>query len=53
MSAELGIYCLILACIAALFLAVVPLIGLQLNRDKLIASARFYVIIQFVFIALS
>ncbi len=53
MSAELGIYCLILACIAALFLAVVPLIGLQLNRDHFIASARYYVFIQFVFIALS
>lgn len=53
MIAELGLFSLILALIASLALAVIPLIGLQFKRTDWMDTAKTYVITQFFFIALT
>ena len=53
MIAELGLFSLILALIASIMLAVIPLVGVQLNRSDWMSAAKIYVIGQFFFIALS
>lgn len=53
MIAELGLFSLILALIASLALALIPLAGLQYKRIDWIDSATTYVIAQFFFIALA
>ncbi|ARB90899.1 heme lyase CcmF/NrfE family subunit [Legionella longbeachae] len=53
MIAELGLFSLILALIASIMLAVIPLAGVQLNRNDWMNAARVYAVCQFFFIALS
>lgn len=53
MIAELGLFSLILALIASVALALIPLLGLQLNRNSWMDAAKNYVMIQFFFIALA
>ncbi|MFO2972110.1 heme lyase CcmF/NrfE family subunit [Legionella pneumophila serogroup 10] len=51
MIAELGLFFLILALVASLMLALIPLAGLQFNRKDWIDSSRNYVVLQFLFVA--
>lgn len=51
MIAELGLFFLILALVASLMLALIPLAGLQFNRKDWIDSSRSYVVLQFLFVA--
>lgn len=53
MTAEIGLYSLLFALMASFFLATVPFVGIQLNRQDLIDSASFYIKIQFFCVALS
>lgn len=53
MIAELGLFALILALIASVALALIPLLGLQLKRRDWMDSAKTYVVAQFFFIALT
>lgn len=53
MIAELGVFSLILALIASLALAIIPLVGLQLKRIVWMDAAKNYVIVQFFFISLA
>ncbi|HRD69630.1 MAG TPA: heme lyase CcmF/NrfE family subunit [Legionella sp.] len=53
MSAELGLFCLILALISSVMLALVPMAGLHFKRIDLISSAKTYVGLQFLFVSLS
>lgn len=53
MIAELGLFALILALIASVALAVIPLLGLHLKRSDWMDSAKIYVFVQFFFIALT
>jgi cytochrome c-type biogenesis protein CcmF len=53
MIAELGLLFLILALLAALMLATIPLIGLKTGRIDWIDSAPYYVAAQFLFVALA
>ncbi len=53
MIAELGLFTLILALIASVALALIPLLGLQLKRSDWMDSAKTYVVAQFFFIALT
>ncbi len=53
MIAECGVLFLILALMAALMLATVPLIGLQTQRQAWINAAGTYVILQFIFVSLA
>ena len=53
MNAELGLIFLILALVVGLLLASIPLVGLQKNRQDLMASAQYYVALQFICIAIS
>ncbi|MFI4919202.1 MAG: heme lyase CcmF/NrfE family subunit [Legionellales bacterium] len=53
MTAELGLFALIFALMASVMLAIIPMAGLQLKRIDLMDSARFYVVLQFVFVALA
>jgi len=53
MIAELGLFSLILALVVSLMLAIVPLVGLQLNRIEWMDCAKYYVGLQFFFIALA
>jgi cytochrome c-type biogenesis protein CcmF len=53
MIAELGIFSLILALMASLALAIIPLVGLQLKRPEWMDAAKPYVVTQFLFIALT
>lgn len=53
MIAELGLFSLILALIASIALALIPLMGLQFKRSAWMDSAKPYVVCQFFFIALS
>lgn len=51
MIAELGLFFLILAFVASLMLALIPLAGLQFNRPDWIESSKNYVVLQFLFVA--
>ncbi|HAT1820542.1 TPA: heme lyase CcmF/NrfE family subunit [Legionella pneumophila] len=51
MIAELGLFFLILALVASLMLALLPLAGLRWNRKDWIESSRNYVVLQFIFVA--
>lgn len=53
MIAELGLFSLILALLASIALALIPLVGLQFQRQVWINAARSYVVAQFFFIALT
>jgi cytochrome c-type biogenesis protein CcmF len=53
MIAELGLFSLILALIAAVMLAIIPMIGLQRNNSILMSSAKNYVVLQFFFVAMA
>jgi cytochrome c-type biogenesis protein CcmF len=53
MIPELGVFALILALMASIMVAVIPLVGLQLKRATLINSAPFYVCVQFFCIAIA
>lgn len=53
MIPELGVFSLILALVVSMILASVPLLGLNMNRQSWMDSARFYVGLQFLFILLS
>ena len=53
MIAELGVFSLILALLTSLALSIIPMIGLQLKQTELIRSVKYYVGLQFFFIACS
>ena len=53
MIAELGLFSLILALMASIALAVIPLIGLQAKRTEWMDAAKTYVVAQFLLIALT
>lgn len=53
MIAELGLFSLILALIASIMLAIIPLVGVQLNRSDWMCVAKIYAVCQFFFIGLS
>lgn len=53
MIAEIGLFSLILALIFSIMLAVIPLAGIQLNRNDWMNAAPIYAVWQFFFIALS
>ncbi|MDI1352851.1 MAG: heme lyase NrfEFG subunit NrfE, partial [bacterium] len=53
MIAELGLFSLILALIASVLLAIIPLMGLQLKRVEWMNAAPVYVVSQFCFITFS
>ncbi|CEG56367.1 heme lyase CcmF/NrfE family subunit [Legionella fallonii] len=53
MIAEIGLFSLILALVAAIMLAIVPLIGLRKKRVEWMDAARTYVSLQFFFVALA
>lgn len=53
MIAELGLFSLVLALIASIMLAVVPLLGVQLKRIDWMNSAKTYAVCQFFFVGLS
>lgn len=53
MIAELGLFSLVLALIASLMLALIPLVGLRLQRHTWMKAAKTYVCCQFLFVALS
>ncbi|KTD15519.1 cytochrome C-type biogenesis protein CcmF [Legionella gratiana] len=53
MIAELGLFSLILALIASVMQAVIPLVGVQLNRHDWMNAAQVYAVCQFFFIALA
>ncbi|RUR13294.1 heme lyase CcmF/NrfE family subunit [Legionella sp. km772] len=53
MIAECGVFFLILALIAALMLAIIPLVGLQTQRKQWVNTAKHYALLQFSFVALS
>ncbi|MCL9683441.1 heme lyase CcmF/NrfE family subunit [Legionella maioricensis] len=51
MIAEIGLFSLILALVASLMLAIIPLVGLQQKRMDWMDSAKVYVGLQFFFVA--
>lgn len=53
MIAEIGLFSLVLALLFALLLAVIPSMGLFLQKPDWIATARVYVCGQFLFVALA
>src|SRR5262245_8297693 len=53
MIPELGVFALILALMASILLAVIPLVGLRLKRNTVIDSAPFYVCLQFACVMLA
>ncbi len=53
MIAELGLFALILALVAALFLAVVPMLGVYKQRNDWMQAAKLYVWGQFIFIGVA
>lgn len=53
MIAELGLFSLILALVASIALALIPLIGLQCQRSTWMDAAKTYVMVQFFFVALT
>lgn len=53
MMAECGVLFLILALVASVLLAVIPLMGLQWQRIEWVNAARHYVVLQFAFVALA
>ncbi|MGL5743209.1 MAG: heme lyase CcmF/NrfE family subunit [Legionella sp.] len=53
MSAELGLFSLILALISSILLVVIPFAGLQFKQPHWMDGAKIYVISQFFFVALS
>lgn len=53
MIAECGVLFLILALVAAIFLSVIPVLGLQFQRIEWMNAARNYVVLQFGFVSLA
>ncbi|TAL65485.1 MAG: heme lyase CcmF/NrfE family subunit [Legionella sp.] len=53
MIAEIGLFSLVLALLAALLLTLIPSYGLVTKQNDLIASAKYYASLQFVFVALA
>lgn len=53
MIAEIGLLSLILALVASVMLAIIPLAGLQLQRTDWVSSAKTYVGLQFFFVAVA
>lgn len=51
MIAEFGVFFLILALMAAVLLAIVPLLGLHMQRKQWVLAAKNYVVMQFIFVA--
>lgn len=50
MIAEFGVFFLILALMAAVLLAIVPLLGLHMQRKQWVLAAKNYVVMQFIFV---
>lgn len=53
MIAEIGLFSLILALMASIMLALIPLVGLQLKRVDWMDSAKTYAGFQFLFVAMA
>lgn len=53
MIAELGLFSLILALAVSILLAVIPLLGLQLQRREWLNTAPYYVGLQFFFVSMA
>ncbi|HBI21769.1 MAG TPA: heme lyase NrfEFG subunit NrfE, partial [Legionella sp.] len=53
MTAELGLFSLVLALLFSLLLVLLPTCGLALNKPKWMASAPVYVCRQFVFVCIA
>ncbi len=53
MIAECGVLFLVLALVAAMMLAIIPLVGLQRQNMTWINAAKNYVLLQFIFVALA
>ncbi|KTD25474.1 cytochrome C-type biogenesis protein CcmF [Legionella lansingensis] len=53
MIAEIGLFCLLLALLFAVLLAVIPTVGLWRNKADWIAAAPLYACAQFAFVALA
>ena len=53
MTAELGLFSLILALVASVILVIIPLAGIQLKRMDWMDSAQYYVGLQFIFVAVA
>ena len=53
MIAECGVLFLVLALVAAMMLAIIPLVGLQRQNMTWINAAKNYVLLQFIFVASS